>query len=168
MLLTFLMLLYPLCMDIDFMFVTEVDIFRDHFAENLMHRFLSYINYDNLKTLILWSVVCSYFQFRFALFTNDTDSIYLLIYLFTIISLFSRVKPLAFSKFTMSIFYLFIVHLFIYVFLHLFSCICLFVCLFVSQSRFFSSVVLLSLNYLALSHFAAGFILPFDDIKRTT
>ena len=40
-------------MDTDFMFVIEVDIFRDHFAETLMHSFLSYINYDNQKTLIL-------------------------------------------------------------------------------------------------------------------
>jgi len=61
------------------MFVTEVDIFKDHFAENLMHSFLSFINYDNQKTLFLGSVVFSYFQFRFALFTNNTDS--LLIYL---------------------------------------------------------------------------------------
>jgi len=99
-------------MDTDLMFVTEVDIFRDHFAENLMHVFVSYINYDNQKTLILWSVVCSYFQFRFTLFANNTD--FLFIYLFIIISLFSRVKPLAFSNFTMPIFYLFIVHLFIY------------------------------------------------------
>jgi len=99
-------------MDTDFMFVTEVDIFRDHFAENLMHIFVSYINYDNQKTLILWSVVFSYFQFRFGLFTNNTD--FLFIYLFSIISLFSRVKPLAFSNFMMLIFYLFIMHLFTY------------------------------------------------------
>jgi hypothetical protein len=67
-------------MDTDFTFVTEVDIFRYNFAEDLMHSFLSYINCDDQKTLILWSVVCSYSQFRFALFANNTD--YLFIYLF--------------------------------------------------------------------------------------
>ena len=37
-------------MDTGSVFVTEVDILRDHFAENLMHSFLSCINYDNQKS----------------------------------------------------------------------------------------------------------------------